>query len=78
MTIKSFCDVCGKELGRNYVSDRLNVRYHYNKDNEDPERGNQCITCNVEVGVNNTWNKGEICKECLLKALTEGEDIEDT
>ena len=56
--IKQFCDVCTKEIGRNYVSDLYRPRLKQ-------------IQCNVGVTIKGS-NKGELCRECLLKCINNG------
>jgi hypothetical protein len=64
MPIKYFCDVCGEETKRNYVSERLN-----------PELGDGKVKCEVIVAINGSWNGGVICETCLRATLTQPEHI---
>lgn len=54
------CDVCAKEIsGReNAVSNRI----LYTKD---------LVKIEVTVGYEGTWNKGELCQECVLEVVIE-------
>jgi len=66
---KTFCDVCGGELERNYVRDRLRV-------------WDGLIVADVTVGKKDktglSWNKGDICRPCLIKVITNGLDLDTT
>lgn len=70
--IKRYCDVCEEELvdGRNYVSQRLTLRH---KDVKNDAWVNVEVVCGV--GHNGLWNHGDICKPCLLKAISNGEEV---
>ena len=65
MGIKYFCDVCGNETERNYVSDRFTPELVHEK--------GSVITCKVMVAIDGTWNGGVICEQCLRNALTQPE-----
>ena len=62
MSIKRFCDSCGTEVIRNYVSQRLKLR----------RRG---FTAEVMLTYGSTCNSGEICRACLNKLLALGKEI---
>jgi len=62
MGIKYFCDICGKETKRNYVTEKLK-----------PERRDGTIQCEVTVAINRSWNDGVICENCLRRALLNDE-----
>lgn len=59
--IKYFCDMCGKEVKRNYISERFH-----------PKKGN--FKVEVMVAFDNTWNDGIICKDCLWDILKTGKE----
>lgn len=67
MSVKHYCDGCGKEIDRSYVTDRfiptllINTTGSYVK-----------VKAEVQLSVNGTWNRGDICRDCLLRVLTEG------
>lgn len=63
--IKHFCDVCGCETTRNYVSDRL-------------KRSCKDFQVEVTVGKNPTWNRGDICLKCLLDVINNGLDTKES
>ncbi|MBC8488486.1 MAG: hypothetical protein H8D45_20860 [Bacteroidetes bacterium] len=54
--IKYYCDVCGQELTRNYVGNRL--RSNYNN-----------VSVEVMVAIGNVWNEGELCGTCLKDVI---------
>jgi hypothetical protein len=57
---KYFCDICEREIGRNFVSKRLErVGWHNDKK----------VQIQVTCGVGEQWNRGEICLDCLLEAI---------
>lgn len=64
--MKAYCDKCGKEVKRDYAGDRLKRRL-----------AKEGVTIQIEViaGVNGTWNKGDVCLDCLLDAINNGEDM---
>ena len=57
--IKRFCDMCGVEVHRNYVSDRYEPSFEQFK---------------VEIMVykGGTNNSGEMCLNCIKKIVAEG------
>jgi len=59
--LRLFCDVCDKEIKRNYVSERYK-----------PMLGK--FRVEIMVSFKDAWNSGEICKECLLKIINEGKE----
>ena len=54
--IKRFCDICEKEIKRNYAQQRLTVT-----------KGR--IKVEVIVTVDSVANSGEICLDCLLETI---------
>lgn len=59
---KYFCDVCGKEVE---IRDCVTSRYT-------PKLGK--VRCEVMIQIDEVWNSGSICLECLLKVLQEGKE----
>jgi len=67
--IKEFCDICGEETKKNYVSDRLAFSKSF------PRTDRKAFNVEVILGVGNVWNQGCICKSCLqvlLRDFVEG------
>ena len=62
MGIKYLCDLCGKKIKRNYVTERLN-----------PGRLDEKIRCEVIVAINGAWNDGVFCENHLRKSLLNDE-----
>jgi hypothetical protein len=60
MMIKHFCDVCGKEITRNMVSERFN---------ENCILRNKRVQVEIVIGVGSTWNAGDLCRGCLWEFL---------
>ena len=60
--IKHYCDICEKEVHRNYVSDRLKMKL-------------EGFEVEVMVTKDNTTNSGELCRDCLLKILRTGHEL---
>jgi len=60
--IKHFCDVCEKEIQRNYVDERL---VHKLRDFE----------VEMIVKKENTSNDGELCYRCLMNIVTNGKEV---
>jgi hypothetical protein len=58
--IKHYCDVCGEETKRNFVSDRL--QRHHN------EWRVEIMVGHKDLG----WNSGDICLTCLLNVINQG------
>ena len=56
MSYKAFCDKCGKETQRNYVSDRFAFTVGE-------------YTFRIIVATDHTWNSGVICLKCLRDAM---------
>jgi len=61
--IKYFCDVCGKEVTRNFVDKRLNVKVGI-------------VSVEVMLGVNLVHNHGVVCGKCLASILCEAIKID--
>lgn len=64
MSIKYFCDVCGKEMQRNAASDRI-------------KRRAANVTIEVLVAYKNVWNSGEVCESCVIKIVSGGSPVGD-
>jgi len=69
---KNFCDGCGEELTRNYVSERLKNEHEFNFMKGSDFAGNK-VKVEVMAGVNGTCNSGDLCLECLYDAVTGGQ-----
>lgn len=67
MPMKYFCDVCGEETKRNYVTERLKPVFIHKSGK---------VVCEVMVAINGTTNGGVICDQCLRYALTQPEEKE--
>lgn len=63
--IKYYCDGCGQEISRNYVSQRLTVCLKLKEER---------FTIEVLVRKNDIANNGELCLDCLMKILVQGKD----
>lgn len=63
MSSKWFCDGCGTEITRNYVSKRL-------------QRKRGRFVAEVMVHTDGTSNKGDICLRCLMDVITKGKTCE--
>lgn len=70
--IKYYCDGCGNELDRNYVSEKLLIK---------DAIGDPPCTYGIQVqagrsndGVSVLWNAGELCRGCLIHLIVEGID----
>ena len=61
--LKMFCDLCEKEIKRNYVSNRLRLKYRK-------------MVLEVVVGKEYSVNAGQLCKKCLLTIIEKGEENE--
>lgn len=59
MSIKRFCDMCGAGIERSYVSPRLTSSL-------------KNWVVEVQVQLNGTWNRGDLCKSCVLRIINEG------
>jgi hypothetical protein len=60
MSIRSSCDICGKEAGR---FDRVKKKL-----------GD--VQIEIMVAHKNVWNAGHICEDCVFEAFAKGEDVE--
>lgn len=58
MSAKYFCDVCGEELSD---SDRGKVKKIFGQ-----------LTVEVYTALDNTWNAGDFCHSCIIKAVNFG------
>lgn len=74
--VKYCCDICGKEIARDYVSERL-------KEYIRPGDLDRTINIELIVGIGMTakatgvWNCGNICKKCLQDAVINAFTIGD-
>ena len=62
---RTYCDGCGVEIDRNYVSERYRPKLMFN---------GQWFMAEVMIHKGKTVNTGELCKECLLKIINEGKE----
>lgn len=74
--IRHFCDVCGDEVTRNYVSERLtSTDAHMGTPSPGAPGvlvtyGKPRVQFEVHVGVGAAWNAGDLCLHCLLSAIS--------
>lgn len=67
MATKTYCDVCGNETSANHTRTGYAVSYH---DRE--ARRNVHLFLHVALEIH---APGDICRTCMLKALTEGTEV---
>lgn len=60
---KILCDICNKEIQRNYVDKRLKRSDKYGFEIE------------VMVAYKKTWNDGDLCLNCLMEIINKGEEV---
>jgi hypothetical protein len=75
--IRRYCDACGTEITRNYVSERLKVKRSVRTED------GKWTTVEVEVHVGTavspnryvalTWNNGDLCIGCVIDTVTIGD-----
>ena len=65
MSIRIFCDGCGEEIGRNYVSNRFKPELQLK---------GQLFELDILVKKGGVCNAGELCVDCLLKIIKEGRE----
>jgi hypothetical protein len=58
---KCFCDVCGNEIPQKRAGKRLLFK-----------KGR--VTAEIMVAVDDTWNAGHVCAECLKEVFRSGEE----
>lgn len=59
MTIKRLCDLCLREVKKNYVEDTLYGRVGFD---------DRIIQLEIRVGMG-MWGQGEMCLDCLSKCV---------
>lgn len=61
--IKTFCDLCTRELSgeENVVQNRIRCEKVF--------EGETKIHIEIQVGKNGTWNSGEVCKDCVIDLI---------
>lgn len=68
MSVKHYCDICGFEINRNYVNERISGR-GYQPD------GNNPLLIEIVVGSGRgVWNDGDVCRTCLRAAVLDAID----
>lgn len=60
--VKYFCDCCEKQIDRNMVSSRLM---------ENVKIAKAIVKIEIICGINETWNGGHLCGDCLHDAIHE-------
>jgi len=66
---KAFCDICGVEI------DKTNSCTHpFNRINARLSRGSQTLGVEVITKLNDTYNKGDFCKYCVIDAVNKADD----
>lgn len=68
MSIRRYCDACGREITRNYVSERLEGDTTINTYNP---RTRTPVTISVIAGVNGVANGGDLCAVCVVDAVAQ-------
>ncbi len=63
--IKYYCDVCGNEIKRNYVTERLKRKLEINE---------KKIVAQISIAIDGIWNMGDLCYSCLMKVMSEGKE----
>jgi hypothetical protein len=56
------CDACKKEIKRNFVSERLNLRRTFD---------GVKVQIQIMVSIDGEWNRGELCRSCLDNILAD-------
>lgn len=71
--IRVYCDVCGKEIARDAVSDRYKPSHQVLDDRHGFVKRN--VELEVMVAVDGTWNGGgHVCVECVKRIAVEGSE----
>ena len=66
MTIKLYCDMCNKEIGRNYISERFKPWIYRNNTN---------FSAEVIITKNKITNQSELCLDCVKLLVNEGKEV---
>ncbi len=64
MTIRRYCDLCDRELYRNFVSSRVHGSGFVTT-----ELRGENVWVEIILGVGGTWNSGELCLVCTRTAV---------
>lgn len=67
--IRYFCDGCGKQIGRNFVSQRFKPCKYF----APAEAPAVNFEAEIIVKTNGCANDGHICKDCLIALVTKPE-----
>lgn len=70
MSTKRYCDVCGREITTNVVTDRITRDSSMRKPNGLPQR----LQIEVQCGVGAAWNAGDLCKYCVIDFINALDD----
>lgn len=60
--IERYCDSCGKPVRRNAVHQRIRRRVGR-------------VSAEVTVAVDGTWNRGDVCEDCVILVVSGGREI---
>lgn len=65
---RNYCDVCGEDLEyrQNVVSDRLRDDVLLRGPN-----GTTRVKVEILCGIDQTWNDGDLCRQCLIRAVNQ-------
>lgn len=62
--IRRYCDGCGDDIETSAVSERIEGKHR----RRGPS-GSVDVLVEVIVGTNGTWNKGDLCRGCVIDAV---------
>ena len=65
--IRRFCDACGAEIERNYVSQRLVAEKTFRRDRSTLSPLKVKVECMVTI--DDTSNSGDMCRDCIIDTV---------
>ena len=68
--LKSFCDICGAEVDRNYATSGYAATW--------TAANGLVVRINTSSNVEGKASRGDLCETCFRKALAEGKEISMT
>ena len=78
MSVRYYCDGCGKEVETTERLRRALPLRHVVVDGANGVERRNVVAVEVITAVNGTWNAGIVCQECVMRVVCSGEPVDNT